>query len=200
MSIDTSREARSFDDDPAGSPLISAPDDVALIPDEDQRATLTDLAREVSDMVHELDDRIEDLLARHLQLAHQAATAYELATAYRNEAVYQHQHAMERVSAERRSTPKEQLVYFIKCGEWMKIGISVNPEKRLEALRRSGNGTAAPVGIQLHEAEIVHTMPGGRPVEKFLHHQFRHLRVEGEWFNYWDELEAYVDGLTERAA
>lgn len=88
-----------------------------------------------------------------------------------------------------------QLVYFIRCEGFVKIGISSNPEKRLLDLQRSGNGTLAPPRIDLTTAEIVTTEPGGRAKESELHDMFAYLRIVGEWFAEEDEITEYIDNV-----
>jgi len=98
------------------------------------------------------------------------------------------------------SSTGEQLVYFIRCEGFVKIGISRNPEKRLLNLQRSGNGTLAPPRIDLTTAEIVTTELGGRAKESELHGVFASLRIVGEWFREASELTEYIDGLIAKSA
>lgn len=101
----------------------------------------------------------------------------------------------------KKSSPaRQQQVYFIRCEDYVKIGLSTDPENRLRAIKRSGNGTLAPKLIDLTTAEIVATEPGGHYTESQLHKKFDHLRHVGEWFRVDDELTAYIDGLLAKAA
>lgn len=93
------------------------------------------------------------------------------------------------------SPGREQQVYFIRCEEYVKIGISSDPENRLKNIQRSGNGTLAPKLIDLTTAEIVATTSGGHYTESKLHQQFAEDRHVGEWFRESPELTAYIDGL-----
>lgn len=88
-----------------------------------------------------------------------------------------------------------QFVYFIRCEGFVKIGISSNPEKRLQDLQRSGNGTLAPPRIDLTTAEIVTTEAGGRAKESQLHNMFAYLRIVGEWFVEEPEITEYIENL-----
>lgn len=89
---------------------------------------------------------------------------------------------------------KAQQVYFIRCEGFVKIGISADPQKRLETIQRSGNGTLAPP-INLAGSHIAATESGGRGRERELHRKFARLRVVGEWFKEDDELRSYIDSL-----
>lgn len=91
-------------------------------------------------------------------------------------------------------------VYFIRCGEYVKIGVSRDPQARLKTLRTSGNGTLAPRGIDLWEAELVGVLQGGAAVEADMHDRFARLRDTGEWFMHADELAEFVARLRERKA
>lgn len=94
---------------------------------------------------------------------------------------------------------REGFVYFVSCQQYIKIGHSVDPEKRLKSLKMSGNGTKAPRGIDLWEAELLHTAPGGQSEEKKLHEQFAHLRADGEWFHAAPELLQHIESISAAA-
>lgn len=69
-------------------------------------------------------------------------------------------------------------VYFISNGAYVKIGVARNPKKRLKALQ-TGNP---------HKLELMRVIKGGYAEEAALHGHFAHLRVEGEWFEYHQEM------------
>lgn len=73
----------------------------------------------------------------------------------------------------------KQSVYFAKLGSLVKIGISVNPETRVQSIG----------------AVLVATEPGGRAREMELHSQFGEARERLEWFREHDALIAYVESL-----
>lgn len=77
-----------------------------------------------------------------------------------------------------------RLVYFMRCGEKVKIGISFDPERRREELQR----------MNADELTIIHTEPGGKEREKELHLKFEDFRSHGEWFEYCDKIEEYIGG------
>lgn len=94
----------------------------------------------------------------------------------------------------------DQLVYFIRCEGFVKIGISRDPKSRLRALQRSGNGTHTPKLIDLTTAELLATETGGWDREQYLHSMFASVRDVGEWFREAKELTEYIDGLLVKQA
>ncbi|MFC9497612.1 GIY-YIG nuclease family protein [Streptomyces sp. NPDC056982] len=56
----------------------------------------------------------------------------------------------------------------------VKIGLSIDPEKRLSSLR-----TGSPTGM-----DLLWVGPGGRPLERRLHSRFSDRHVRGEWFDF----------------
>lgn len=94
---------------------------------------------------------------------------------------------------------KEQAyAYFMRCGQYVKIGASLHPPSRLQAIRRTG-GVLFPKGLDLQKTELVATEPGGFEREHRLHIRFRHLRHTGEWFTEAPELTEYIEALKEAA-
>lgn len=76
------------------------------------------------------------------------------------------------------------MIYFIRNGDFIKIGRAKNPDVRLAQLQ-----TAHP-----HKLALVCTMEGGPDVEKALHNHFAANRANGEWFLLSDsEVFAVVD-------
>ncbi len=82
----------------------------------------------------------------------------------------------------------EPVVYFIQCGEFIKIGFTVEPAKRIAAIQ-----TSSP-----HEIKLLGTMKGGPETEKAMHAQFKHLRHRGEWFRVDEELTTEIRRLTRK--
>lgn len=76
-------------------------------------------------------------------------------------------------------------VYFIKAGNFVKIGIATDPEKRLIELQ-----TANPVVLKL-----VYSMPGDEELEKLLHKTFDEYRENGEWFRFELGLKSFINGF-----
>ena len=83
-------------------------------------------------------------------------------------------------------------IYFIRAGNLVKIGRSVNPRERLKALRSDKKQTIIPEQVDMSEAEIIAVFPGGRRVESALHFQFRRYRVAGEWFRLTREVRDFA--------
>lgn len=84
------------------------------------------------------------------------------------------------------------LVYFFLCekAEAVKIGLSNlgGIEDRLSSIRV---GNPYPV-------ELIAFMVGNLDLEQHLHEKFRHLQLEGEWFQYQKEIRDYVESYTRR--
>ena len=80
-------------------------------------------------------------------------------------------------------------VYFFQAGNEgpIKIGYSLEPEKRLENLQGA-------VWCKLRSIGFVTTGSMGKELEKALHSKFNHLRIRGEWF--WPTIEL-TDFITE---
>src|SRR5690625_4084844 len=89
-------------------------------------------------------------------------------------------------------------VYFIRCGNYYKIGRSEEPVTRLKQIRRATKRHTAPEDLDLQAATLEATEPGGSTREAELHRQFAHLSVGSEWFRVAPELTEYVEHLSER--
>jgi hypothetical protein len=75
--------------------------------------------------------------------------------------------------------PRLSYVYFIggETGS-IKIGHTINPETRLARLQ-----TGSPIKLQ-----VLGTVMGGQETEREYHNRFRHLRLDGEWFERTPEI------------
>lgn len=80
-------------------------------------------------------------------------------------------------------------VYFIKGGDYIKIGISNNPQFRLAELQ-----VASPYKLQLLEMTWYESNSKAYAVEHDLHNHFQYVRAEGEWFEA-PFVEAYLGHL-----
>jgi hypothetical protein len=86
----------------------------------------------------------------------------------------------------RASKADEGFVYFIRNGDRIKIGYSVDPGSRA-------------LSLSLREANVMAVIGGTRKLERALHKRFSHLRVgDTEWFHESPDLLAYVDEYGER--
>lgn len=87
-------------------------------------------------------------------------------------------------------------VYFIKeirhhhdpGNEYIKIGVSINPEKRLKMLQ-----TANPRDLKIIIKLPIINKPQAYLAERVLHVKFRKGRVNGEWFRGTIKLDMVVD-------
>lgn len=69
-------------------------------------------------------------------------------------------------------------VYIIECAGYTKIGVAVDPFRRL-----AGINTGAPVPAVLYGSRQFETRLTAHEIESRLHRQFRALRTNGEWFD-----------------
>lgn len=82
------------------------------------------------------------------------------------------------------------VVYFIKCQGFVKIGTASNFSNRLTGLQ-----TASPFDL-----EVLATIPGDTRKERELHERFREFHHRLEWFRLEGELANFVSSLSRRAA
>lgn len=75
------------------------------------------------------------------------------------------------------------MIYFIRSyNQFIKIGYSSDPDYRKKCLQ-----TGSPIKLHLQA-----TMQGCFKTETGLHEMFSHLRTNGEWFKYTDELKWFI--------
>lgn len=79
-------------------------------------------------------------------------------------------------------------IYFIRCDDQIKIGISRAPRRRLNIMQ-VGNPTPL---------SLLATMPADAFTERRLHLKFSALRVRREWFTAAPELLDYIDSIRSR--
>lgn len=79
----------------------------------------------------------------------------------------------------------EGVVYFVRGGDYIKIGYSTKWRGRMAALQ-----TASPVPL-----ELLHVEPGNVAKERAYHRHFKHLHSQGEWFRASCELLSYIEML-----
>lgn len=82
-----------------------------------------------------------------------------------------------------------EFVYFARAGEYVKIGFSGWPEKRMKSIQ-----TGCPLAITLQAK-----MPGTLKTELATKRRFSEYRVRrnGEWFRYEGELKVFIESLTD---
>ena len=81
-------------------------------------------------------------------------------------------------------------VYFIECGDFIKIGFTVSVEGRVRTL-----ATAIPFPLT-----ILATINGSRDTESYLHSRFAEARHKGEWFRKTPELLDYIEHIKKPSA
>jgi hypothetical protein len=74
--------------------------------------------------------------------------------------------------AARPPRPRQPVVYFVRCGDLIKIGTTICLPSRLDTF-----ATDAP-----HPPEVLLVVAGGRTEERQVHALFADERVRGEWF------------------
>lgn len=79
-------------------------------------------------------------------------------------------------------------VYFIQCGEFVKIGASTDVRSRLCSVR-----SATPFGVTGIGFMPAKTNDELNVLESTLHQEFSHLRYKGEWFR---KEQALTDFIT----
>ncbi len=81
----------------------------------------------------------------------------------------------------------EDHLYFIQMGINVKIGRSINPEKRMSELK-----TGSP-----HELKILLIVKNHGHLEKKIHIAFKVWRKEGEWFHLSTQIKNFIEYLKE---
>jgi len=76
-------------------------------------------------------------------------------------------------------------VYFIRSGDTVKIGMTVDPAARLRTLQTSHH-------VLL---DLLAAVPAHAALESAIHAKFSDLRGEGEWFRLNDELIAFIKAV-----
>ena len=79
-----------------------------------------------------------------------------------------------------KSLPTE--VYFLQCGEFVKIGIASRVQDRVRIIH-----SCSP-----HKMELLHVEPGGLKRERELHAEFAAYRHRDEWFIIAGRLAEYL--------
>lgn len=80
------------------------------------------------------------------------------------------------------------MIYFIKAGEFVKIGYCAADPKARRAQLQVGN----PVDLRL-----IAIKEGDMAEEAVWHRRFAHLRVRGEWFKWHDDIRDWARPLLE---
>ncbi len=94
-------------------------------------------------------------------------------------------------------------IYFIRSGDYVKVGFSRNVATRLTTIRRSGGGAEYPADIDLGSAYIYGVVPGAPFGERLIHAVLAPHRACGEWFHWNEPVRDHLDmwlGLIPHAA
>lgn len=78
--------------------------------------------------------------------------------------------------------PKLGQVYFVKAGESIKIGFSVDVRRRVKNMQTAASETMT----------LLLVLPGTLADEKSMHDRFGHLRINGEWFKSGPDLVQFI--------
>jgi hypothetical protein len=76
-------------------------------------------------------------------------------------------------------------IYFIRSGNYVKIGRAEEPWRRFAALQTSHYDTL----------EMLAIMPGDFPVEAEMHRKFKEFRKRGEWFHLSEPILSFIQTL-----
>jgi hypothetical protein len=79
------------------------------------------------------------------------------------------------------------MIYFIRSGQFVKVGVSEQPWKRLSNLQTAHHD----------HLEMLAIMPGDRAFEQRLHKRFAEYRHNREWFRDSDPLQQYIQEVRE---
>lgn len=82
--------------------------------------------------------------------------------------------------------PKQRHVYFIQCGDFIKIGTAIDVGARIRSIRASNP----------HPIEVLRVIPADDALEKDLHKRFAQSRHRGEWFKPSQDLADFISGVT----
>lgn len=80
---------------------------------------------------------------------------------------------------------QNKYLYFIGCGDVVKIGMSSDPNARLEIL-----ATGAPGKL-----ELIAMIPKAGNLEARCHKRLAHLHIHGEWFRHTSEIDILIKEL-----
>lgn len=85
--------------------------------------------------------------------------------------------------------PPKSHIYFIQCGEQVKVGVSHNPQIRLKHLQAHSPFPLTLIGSILAEEYL----------EATIHRRFAHCRLHHEWFRLEPDLRAFIQALDDGA-
>lgn len=84
------------------------------------------------------------------------------------------EHPDDYYNSTRSAVPEKQMTYLIEApGLGLKVGLALNPEKRIRDL-----STGSPV-----ELRLLGTIPGGRAIESLIHEAMADRKLRAEWYS-----------------
>lgn len=83
----------------------------------------------------------------------------------------------------------EPHIYFIKCNEFVKIGVSHSPDSRLDDLQ---------IGNPYELKIIGYIANGGFKLEKEIQKRFFNQLIHHEWFRLNNEIKEYINTTTKK--
>ena len=92
------------------------------------------------------------------------------------------------ISEERQQT--EGYVYFVRCGEYIKIGYTSDPNTRMSKFRTNNP----------YVCELVAIMKGGRIREAEIQRQFSEHLHRGEWYRLHESIAVFIKDLASSSA
>lgn len=92
---------------------------------------------------------------------------------------------MKQLETARRKSDGPGFVYFVRRDNRVKIGFTIQPQKRFRALEMMGGSRFDDIVVR----------PGSRSVEGEYHRRFADHRETGEWFSVCDEILVEMDRL-----
>lgn len=90
------------------------------------------------------------------------------------------------------SWKRGSFVYFIRSGDFIKIGWSKTPELRADQIRRGGHALLPTAGLAEDPVLLAYS-PGTRKDEAALHQHFHGTNDQGEWFRRSPELDELIE-------
>lgn len=86
-------------------------------------------------------------------------------------------------------------IYFLRCGDYVKIGSSYSPETRIAQLKKENDVTLRPKGLKMDDAVCIGWVQGARSLERDLHQALNHYRENGEWFRWKPKVQDVVNAI-----
>ena len=86
-------------------------------------------------------------------------------------------------------------IYFLRCGDYVKIGSSYSPETRISQLKKENDVTLRPKGLKMDDAVCIGWVQGARSLERDLHQALNNSTENGEWFRWKPKVQDVVNAI-----